>query len=450
MQATHHNVIYLTDSTNENGFWPNIVKANRPKKGLVDCYPKKNDHSVIGQLKQKLAPSHKRSSHTYTVHTFGRDAFTSKDMLEGARANKFRPQHTCPLHQNKKHHPLNELSLLNRKKTLGKNDVVIVSFGGNDIRELLSRAAHTGNRPSLNDLLTTLQTLCENYAEVLNKIREISPNIQIVVQSQYPVDKDYSVYNFFKQQFKTNQPIDVFYGFMKVWLDTILEHAHKKNVRHVIDLTSSLDHTNKALYINQIELSQSGGKIAAELQFAVIQALFEGAGDELSSPDSMHFHWMKNQKNLQKTIMPPQSLDDSLIDITEVKEPTKLPNDSVGIKWKPWNLKDHDNILSYAQAIAKPLTIPQTSKVLKASEVLKDPEKAATWKKWVAGFLVLLAIALIVSSFLVPQISLLLAMTEILESGFSSLSLVHGVGLGMAALGIVILIVLLGIWWFAS
>jgi len=172
------------------------------------------------------------------------------------------------LNRDKPFSPLDELESLRQPNN---SSIVVLSVGGNDIREVLGHL-------DLETLSSKLIKLHKNYMEIVNRITSLSSNdhpFRVIVMTQYKPsvndDDHYRVYaSMGNLLLSLGIPSQKEYNvylievLMKFIYDKIFDLAR---VYHfpIIDLSNSFDCYNGDLYTYQIEPSEQGGELIAKL-----------------------------------------------------------------------------------------------------------------------------------------------------------------------------------------
>jgi lysophospholipase L1-like esterase len=222
--------------------------------------------TVTEQLKAKLADG----SH---VINLAMDGFTTVDVLNGADKSKavMDEKHLPGLF-----YPLQELAKM-------QNDPpshIILSVGGNDLRESLTQLIYTKPDKRIEHLNELLRSIQVNYRLIIDKIKSICPQSNIVIMLQYTPSLSPDVYYIYylmqqivERRSIENKPstyLDVI--MYKLFgrtintedaavkqLHTIMEQAYGSIIAYarqhripILDMSTTFDHTNKDLYVAQI------------------------------------------------------------------------------------------------------------------------------------------------------------------------------------------------------
>lgn len=190
------------------------------------------------------------------VTNYAADGFTSHDVLFGSVPNI---SHTArrnagdpfpPLGTDKIFKPLEHLEKLENVSH------IVLSVGGNDVREILGH---------LQELPTRLGGFLQNYPTILNKALKVTPRVIIMLQYRPSRNHDgYNVYSAMSKLTNGGDAVETLNALMEEIYPPILALA-KEHKLAVIDLPNTFDIYNNDLYRCQIEPSQKGGQIIAEL-----------------------------------------------------------------------------------------------------------------------------------------------------------------------------------------
>jgi len=237
-------VVLLGDSTLDNVIWMQDVQM---------CVP--------FSLQRKLPDFH--------VRNFAADGFTSKGVLFGgvpiSLAGRRKVGDPFPSPDNP-FEPLHQLKLLSAKSEIKH---VVLSVGGNDVREIL------GN---MNELPLRLRNFWQNYPAIINQILEIAPNAHITLMLQYRpgfnTDRNhYGVYQAMNTlaMGQSISPVAIINALMEEIYPPIFKLAQEKKFA-IIDLSNTFDIYQDNLYSHQIEPSEQGGQLIAELISHVVKS----------------------------------------------------------------------------------------------------------------------------------------------------------------------------------
>ena len=235
-------VVLLGDSTLDNVVWTSSPKHSVPVR--LDALLKERD----GNAK---------------VVNLAADAFTSKDVLHGAvpfvsyEARK-KAGDPFPGALGEVFQPLKVLRQLKDPKP----SHVVLSVGGNDVREIL-RNLNGGN------LFSTLQQLMANWTTMTSEIA--SQNIPLIFVFLYRPSTKQNNYHVYEAM--STIPVPGNEGVSK--LEFLLQSFYTQAVGHILqvapknlafaDLTNSFNCRDESLYSHQIEPSDEGSTIVASL-----------------------------------------------------------------------------------------------------------------------------------------------------------------------------------------
>ena len=246
-------VVLIGDSTLDNIVW----------------VPDKS-HSVTSHLLRFL--NCETTSDTKKVINLAADGFTSRDVLCGGSAriscsnriaagDPFPPSTTAPAYM---FSPLVEL-----KRTYEadlRHSHVVLSIGGNDIREIL------GDMTSLQDVIISFH---QNYKAIISEIQRYCPNIILMLQYKPSYTQErvgYGVYSAIDRMPGSweGSSVDKMNSLLRMVYDPIYKLA-KSLALPILDLPNSFDIYNTDLYHCQIEPSSLGGEIIAHMINFVVQ-----------------------------------------------------------------------------------------------------------------------------------------------------------------------------------
>ena len=275
-------VTIIGDSTIDNKLWAiGPIKTWLDTHCKIPIYPSKESHnlSVIGYLRLML-PGHK-------VIDCTNDGYTTTDVLatgtkRAYRDKVFKPSDLFPrefvLFPHKQFGPLAD-----GQDSIKQSDYIIVSIGGNNIRELLLRiAADKEGRIRWHTVHSTLTTLYDEYLEIIQKIREYNQRARIILMTQYYPDASPKICDLVYPQIKklgklynfgdnfgkqSDDPLTIIHQMMHMIYKNIVGRIQQEAVKHVIvaDITSSLNPFDNKNYTWQIEPSCLGGKKIAQM-----------------------------------------------------------------------------------------------------------------------------------------------------------------------------------------
>ncbi|MBL7480104.1 SGNH/GDSL hydrolase family protein [Legionella bononiensis] len=255
MPSDQKNIVLLGDSTLDNIDW-------------VD----NEEDTVAGKLKQKFQKPDQ-------IIDLSCDGFTTRDVLSGAFRDK---AVRSPYHQHTQYYPLSEL------KKIDNPSHIILSVGGNDLREnliILANQSPETRRLQLKSIITGIQ---QRYLDILNELKTIQPNASPIIMLQYSPDSTRDLYGIYtlmnllqkdqslsyltilnyyfwgKSNKAPHNAVDELHHLMQTVYAPILKYAKEQNIP-VIDMASSMDHRDTRYYRSQIEPSAKGAEVIANL-----------------------------------------------------------------------------------------------------------------------------------------------------------------------------------------
>lgn len=316
----------LGDSTLDNLYW------------LTERYnmQQAKSKSVEGLIKKKLGSSHQVESHAY-------DGFTTSTVLNGgeigavlrgaSNLNAYIAEKASSF-TNKQVRPLDKLS-----KEINKNPdathYVVISVGGNDFRENLGNPIR---------LLGDVSKVQERYLSILDKVKNMNPNVKPVLMFLYRTDAVndcYGIYTILKVAaglvaivqgvcmaviaaagvgfaahkinsfsvgvlvsaaaiilaassfivpfkitkgilFRQDTGMTLLGALMEKFYKPILERAKKDNLP-ILDLPNSFNPYDSSLYISGIEPSEKGGRLIADGISRIIKTNDDHVGHDYKS-----------------------------------------------------------------------------------------------------------------------------------------------------------------------
>jgi lysophospholipase L1-like esterase len=262
-------IVLLGDSTLDNLVW-------------VDS----QEETVKAALQRRLPGAR--------VTNFAADGFTSSDVLKGQTpsiSGRARDQAKDPFPEgwnSKGFRPLEHLA------TLKDVTHIVLSIGGNDIREIL------GN---MKRLPASMERLITNYQAILATCLKVCPNV--IVQMQYRpalhMDTHYHVYGSMARIPGPGSPVDKINELMKTVYKPIFPLVIASKLA-VLDMASSFPLEDSSFYKLQIEPSAKGGELIATLISHAVQhhewskesVLYSKkglSGDVKAAPIPLDFVW---------------------------------------------------------------------------------------------------------------------------------------------------------------
>jgi len=155
-----------------------------------------------------------------------------------------------------------------------KNDIVILSIGGNDARHAFSK---------LNSMPEAIKKFQNNFKEIIRQLKLTTQKILIVLP--YKPESTYFLYTQLRHY--DDNPMQVMEAIMEGILEPLVQLALNENLG-TVDLTNSFDPNSKDLYATFIQASIQGGEIIAQLLEASAARL------TLSIPRSPLIYTFKN------------------------------------------------------------------------------------------------------------------------------------------------------------
>lgn len=255
MPTNHKKIVLLGDSTLDNSVWVD---------SLMD--------TVAGKLEQKFQEPDQ-------IIDLSCDGFTSRDVLEGAMRDK---AVDSPLHRHIKYYPLTEL------KNQTDPTHIILSVGGNDLRENLLTLATMNPEERKTQLNLIISGIQKRYLLILNELKTIQPDASPVIMLQYTPDSTQDVHGIYtlmhllrsessmsyftmlkyyvwgKNNEASQDTVAELHHLMKRVYAPILNYAKEHNIP-IIDMASSLNHRDTSFYRQQIEPSAKGSEVIANL-----------------------------------------------------------------------------------------------------------------------------------------------------------------------------------------
>ncbi len=221
-----------------------------------------------------------------TIINLAVDGFTTSDILNGAYRDK---AVSSVNHQHKMSFPLKQL------KKIKKCDHIVLSVGGNDFREELQSLIYQSPSQRVDSIKSLSESISKNYLEIIKQIKTTKPHAKLTILLQYtPTTKDdiYKIYflmsaiakekNFsntssaylsFVWHFiaglnnqESKDAVEALHDIMEKVYQPLFKKLMDKDVS-VIDLASSFNPKDKSLYVSQIEPSERGANLIANLIF---------------------------------------------------------------------------------------------------------------------------------------------------------------------------------------
>lgn len=275
-------VTLLGDSTLDNRIWVRGLASNwlMTRLGLgidtseqrVQKYRNsrffKPDLSVIEHLRVLLPES------DYQVTDGTNDGFTSGNVLSGGMRSKVFGAKTFSMFPNVRFEPL-----VDCKDDIQQSACIVLSLGGNDVREFLQNAGEQSDSERQQYIRSAfpqvLKQLTRNYLDILNRVRKMNSDALIIIMTQYypsATQNTYNIYPFMSELGTVlniggskHDPMDVIQSLIGQTFQGVIKNLKD---RHIIiaDVTSSMNPFDKQNHTSQIEPSAHGGiKIAKML-----------------------------------------------------------------------------------------------------------------------------------------------------------------------------------------
>ncbi|MFA6302243.1 MAG: SGNH/GDSL hydrolase family protein [Legionella sp.] len=300
MALPNTQITLIGDSTIDNRIWidgfiKNLIytklgighttpeqRINRYQHGLI-----KPELSVAENLRVQLP-------NTINIVDATNDGFTSADILNGAFRDKVFGYGTFSMFPHKYLSPF-----INHKEDIKNSDCIILSVGGNDVREFLqtSRAisANTREQYIKEQFPLVLERLRTNYLNIIDHIRSLNPNARIIIMTQYypsAIQSNYKIYDFMKEVAKVvgindakPDPLSVIQHVVQQTLGAILTSLKDDANLVVADVTSSLNPLDKTNHTSQIEPSGKGGKKISQMLHHLISNDIQKGGIYRFTPE---------------------------------------------------------------------------------------------------------------------------------------------------------------------
>ena len=267
------NVTLLGDSTIDNRIWVDgLIKSYLStrlgiKRDEASVRVQKS-HRILGKPDLSVIENVMDMLPNHDIHDYTNDGFTTHDVLHGANRDKVFGTGTFSLFPNESFRPLQASA-----ESIKKSQHIIVSVGGNNFREFLMTAARkTGETRAnyiRNNLSAVLEVMRNEYIVILENIRALNKDAQIILMTQYypsATQNHYGIYPFMKEVGEAlnlggilHNPMTVIHEIMKMTYSDVLKRVPHNNIV-VADITSSLNPYVDKNHVSQIEPSGLGGK----------------------------------------------------------------------------------------------------------------------------------------------------------------------------------------------
>lgn len=294
MQSQRPLITVIGDSTIDNKAWVGagvIGTRLRTKLGIKrdsSATRIKKSHrfffkpelSIVEQLTDVLTD--------YEVCDLTNDGFTTQDLLHGNYRDKVFGEGTFDIFPHTKFNPLVE-----GQEAIKKSQQIILSIGGNNIREFLDKTMRIKNDYERRHQIRTklpkiLENLEKEYIEVVTKVRELNPNATLILMTQYypsAMQNHYKIYPFMQEVGEVlgygNNPMDTIQQLVRSTYVNGLNKIDKSNVI-VADVTSTLNPFDKENHVWQIEPSEKGGRTITRLLHTIINNTQQFKGKAIS------------------------------------------------------------------------------------------------------------------------------------------------------------------------
>lgn len=209
------------------------------------------------------------------------DGFTTTDVLNGAFRDKA---------VKSKHHPHKRTKPLEVLQQTSHVTDVVLSVGGNNVREQLPQLAQVALTQKIDDIKALItgitQEITADLIQILTQIKKLKPEADVTLMLQYTPDINNDIYNIYAflnlLAYQQNSvalatamglgsldPVPFLHHMMSTIYRPVLEYAAANNIP-VIDMASSFDHTDTSLYLSQIEPSAKGSVLISQLIQSVV------------------------------------------------------------------------------------------------------------------------------------------------------------------------------------
>jgi lysophospholipase L1-like esterase len=274
-------VTLLGDSTIDNRVWVGGVTKNfllgLVGYGLDESKVKvQKSHRWFWKPKLSVVEHLMDAMPTCEFNDFTNDGFTTGDILTGNFKNKVFGN-AFNIYPQEFFQPI-----IASEPSIKRSDFVILSIGGNDIREFLMRSVARNDSPQKmsnikSDFEEVKETLKRNYVSILVKIYTANPQAKIILMTQYYPSMIQNNYKIMEHMRTLGEALwatpDAEIALHKIMRDIYTDiyiSLQKSGVKNflIADVTSSLNPYDANNHVSQIEPSASGGKkIARMLQF---------------------------------------------------------------------------------------------------------------------------------------------------------------------------------------
>lgn len=272
------NVTFLGDSTLDNRVWVDglLTSYLSTRLGIKRDTPAvrvKKSHRTFCKPALSVVENVMDMLPDHIIHDYTNDGFTTKDVLQGEMKDKVFGQGAFSIFPNVLFCPLAE-----GEESIKKSQHIIVSVGGNNFRQFLKTAGDKKGeeRPIYirNNFNYVLKKMRDEYIEIVQRIRALNKDAQIILMTQYypsASQNAYKIYPFMKEIGKIldlggvfHDPMTVIHEIMKMTYSDVLKRIPRENIV-VADITSSLNSFDHKNHVKQIEPSGLGGKKIAKM-----------------------------------------------------------------------------------------------------------------------------------------------------------------------------------------
>jgi len=139
---------------------------------------------------------------------------------------------------------------------------VVLSVGGNDVREILGH---------MDQLPTRVAAFSRNYPQILKTVLEVTPNVIIMLQYRpsFHQDSSYGVYRALAR-IGGGDGVGTLNALMEEVYPPVFKLAKQHNLA-LIDLSNTFDIYDTSMYKSQIEPSAKGGAVITHLIKHVVE-----------------------------------------------------------------------------------------------------------------------------------------------------------------------------------
>lgn len=260
--------------------------GSTPTRNIVLIGDSTIDNKLWAQRGQSVSDHLRRLLPNTVITDLTNAGFTTGDVLNG--------QYKDCVVQTSREYPHRIFRPLEHETEIGNANTIILSVGGNNIRDYLLSLEH--NPFSIVKFDAALQQLVQEYQTILLIIKHVNPDAEIILMTQYyPAlhQKSFEGINLYTA-FSVLAPVlsiislfrrdrslctlggqNYMHTIINKMFNQILLFCIENNIRvKVVDVTSSLDPNDSTNYEYQIEPSSIGGlRMAQMLSYAVANPL---------------------------------------------------------------------------------------------------------------------------------------------------------------------------------